>query len=184
MSLAHLPIAVHGDYLVMHTLFTLNNLKYKIHFDFLNWRFFCRLHNTDYLNNTDSILMCRSLVFGLYNSLYEWFHPLYLSDKKNRFKTQEFVRMKLLPELYNLIVRYVSRWVYVHAIYAHLLHVWVKTWLWCELLHRLHTIHAVKIQLTYILPISQVQTWTPLVWRGLGSTGHLLELHPVPSMAL
>lgn len=43
--------------------------------------------------------------FGLYNSLYEWFHPLYLMDKQNGFKTQEFVLHKLLPELYNMVVR-------------------------------------------------------------------------------
>ncbi|XP_061597914.1 tissue alpha-L-fucosidase-like [Cololabis saira] len=48
----------------------------------------------------------RSLHYGLYNSLYEWFHPLYLNDKKNKFKTQEFVMNKLLPELYNMVVRY------------------------------------------------------------------------------
>lgn len=47
----------------------------------------------------------RSLHYGLYNSLYEWFHPLYLNDKKNGFKTQEFVTRKLLPELYNMVVR-------------------------------------------------------------------------------
>ncbi|XP_061521321.1 tissue alpha-L-fucosidase-like [Phycodurus eques] len=48
----------------------------------------------------------RSLHFGLYNSLYEWFHPLYLTDKQNGFKTQDFVLHKLLPELYNMVVRY------------------------------------------------------------------------------
>ena len=50
----------------------------------------------------------RSLHYGLYNSLYEWFHPLYLKDKKNGFKTQEFVMNKLLPELYNMVVRSVT----------------------------------------------------------------------------
>ncbi|KAM9824067.1 tissue alpha-L-fucosidase-like [Neosynchiropus ocellatus] len=48
----------------------------------------------------------RSLHFGLYNSLYEWFHPLYLADKKNGFRTQDFVLHKLLPELRNMVVRY------------------------------------------------------------------------------
>ncbi|KAK0131714.1 Tissue alpha-L-fucosidase [Merluccius polli] len=36
----------------------------------------------------------------------KWFNPLYLSDKKNGFKTQEFVMQKMLPELYNMVVRY------------------------------------------------------------------------------
>ena len=30
------------------------------------------------------------LVFGIYHSLYEWFHPVYLQDKQNGFKTQYF----------------------------------------------------------------------------------------------
>jgi alpha-L-fucosidase len=30
------------------------------------------------------------IVFGLYHSLYEWFHPLYLLDKQNNFTTQYF----------------------------------------------------------------------------------------------
>jgi hypothetical protein len=30
------------------------------------------------------------MVFGLYHSLYEWFHPLYLEDKQNGFTTQRF----------------------------------------------------------------------------------------------
>ena len=29
--------------------------------------------------------------FGLYHSLFEWFHPLYVRDKANKFKTQDFV---------------------------------------------------------------------------------------------
>ena len=43
------------------------------------------------------------LKFGLYHSLYEWFHPLYLQDKKNKFKTQDFVRTKTVPELYEIV---------------------------------------------------------------------------------
>ncbi|KAG5842336.1 hypothetical protein ANANG_G00176550 [Anguilla anguilla] len=48
----------------------------------------------------------RSLRYGIYNSLFEWFHPLYLSDKKSGFKTQEFVFSKVLPELHELVTRY------------------------------------------------------------------------------
>ncbi|GCB71992.1 hypothetical protein scyTo_0006137 [Scyliorhinus torazame] len=36
----------------------------------------------------------------------QWFHPLYLYDKKNHFKTQKFVVEKTLPELYDLVTRY------------------------------------------------------------------------------
>ena len=31
-----------------------------------------------------------SINFGLYHSMFEWFHPLYLEDKQNGFKTQLF----------------------------------------------------------------------------------------------
>ena len=30
------------------------------------------------------------LIFGLYHSLFEWFHPLYLEDKQNAYQTQFF----------------------------------------------------------------------------------------------
>ena len=31
-----------------------------------------------------------NITFGLYHCKYEWFHPLYLEDKKNNFTTQLF----------------------------------------------------------------------------------------------
>ncbi|XP_076864725.1 tissue alpha-L-fucosidase-like isoform X1 [Brachyhypopomus gauderio] len=48
----------------------------------------------------------KSLHYGLYHSLFEWFNPLYLNDKKNEFKTQDFIYYKILPELYDLVTRY------------------------------------------------------------------------------
>lgn len=48
----------------------------------------------------------RSLRVGLYHSMYEWFHPLYLLDKKSGYKTQNFVAMKTLPELIDLVMTY------------------------------------------------------------------------------
>jgi alpha-L-fucosidase len=46
------------------------------------------------------------LRFGLYHSLYEWFNPLYLDDKSSGFKTKNFVEMKTMPELYDLVNKY------------------------------------------------------------------------------
>uniref|UniRef100_H2YIK7 alpha-L-fucosidase n=1 Tax=Ciona savignyi TaxID=51511 RepID=H2YIK7_CIOSA len=47
-----------------------------------------------------------SMHFGLYHSLYEWFNPLYLEDKENKFQTNRFVAEKTLPELYELVKAY------------------------------------------------------------------------------
>jgi len=46
------------------------------------------------------------LKFGLYHSLYEWFNPLWVHDTENNLTTDEFVRFKTLPELYELVNTY------------------------------------------------------------------------------
>ncbi|XP_021348707.1 alpha-L-fucosidase-like [Mizuhopecten yessoensis] len=50
----------------------------------------------------------QGIKFGTYHSLFEWYNPMYLSDKANGFKTQDFVREKTLPELYELVNNYKS----------------------------------------------------------------------------
>ncbi|KAJ4431861.1 hypothetical protein ANN_20467 [Periplaneta americana] len=50
----------------------------------------------------NSIRAKTDLKFGLYHSLYEWYNPLYMSDKNNGFQTQLFVEQKTMPELYEL----------------------------------------------------------------------------------
>ncbi|XP_071355416.1 tissue alpha-L-fucosidase-like [Trachinotus anak] len=71
-----------------------------------NWNSVDTGPHRDLVGDLGEAVRNRSLHYGLYNSLYEWFHPLYLADKKNGFKTQAFVTHKLLPELYNMVVRY------------------------------------------------------------------------------
>ncbi|XP_012228334.1 alpha-L-fucosidase-like [Linepithema humile] len=44
--------------------------------------------------------------FGLYHSMYEWYNPLYVTDKRNNFTTNKFVTQKILPELQELIEIY------------------------------------------------------------------------------
>ena len=39
-----------------------------------------------------------NITFGLYYSLYEWFHPLYLKDKANKFLTQDYVDVSTVNE--------------------------------------------------------------------------------------
>ncbi|XP_076783004.1 plasma alpha-L-fucosidase [Arvicanthis niloticus] len=46
------------------------------------------------------------LHFGLYYSLFEWFHPLFLEDKSSSFQKQRFPISKTLPELYELVNKY------------------------------------------------------------------------------
>ncbi|KAK2106170.1 Tissue alpha-L-fucosidase [Saguinus oedipus] len=57
----------------------------------------------DLVGELGTALRKRNMHYGLYHSLLEWFHPLYLLDKKNGFKTQHFVSAKTMPELYDLV---------------------------------------------------------------------------------
>lgn len=54
----------------------------------------------------DAIVKKANVKFGLYHSLYEWFHPLYLADKANNYTTQHFVNNKVYPEMLELIHKY------------------------------------------------------------------------------
>lgn len=60
----------------------------------------------DLVGELGTAIRKRDIRYGLYHSLLEWFHPLYLRDKENGFKTQSFVHAKTMPELYDLVNRY------------------------------------------------------------------------------
>lgn len=54
----------------------------------------------------DAVRTNTSMRFGLYHSLFEWFNPLYLSDKAKSFGDNQFVVNKV-----NIFVEYVfHRW--------------------------------------------------------------------------
>ncbi|GAB6019028.1 hypothetical protein CHUAL_000657 [Chamberlinius hualienensis] len=53
-----------------------------------------------------SIRKKTDLRFGVYHSLMDWFHPLYLQDKSKLFINSSFPEAKTLPELYDLVNKY------------------------------------------------------------------------------
>ncbi|RXN22288.1 tissue alpha-L-fucosidase-like protein [Labeo rohita] len=71
-----------------------------------NWNSVDTGPHRDLVADFGTAIRKRSLHYGLYSSLYEWFNPLYLTDKQAGFKTQEFVEKKVMPELHNLVNRY------------------------------------------------------------------------------
>ncbi|XP_057312910.1 alpha-L-fucosidase-like isoform X2 [Hydractinia symbiolongicarpus] len=50
--------------------------------------------------------------FGMYYSLFEWFHPLYLFDKSNNFTTQEYVKNVALPQMHDYVTRYKPEYIW------------------------------------------------------------------------
>ncbi|XP_014681614.1 PREDICTED: alpha-L-fucosidase-like [Priapulus caudatus] len=44
--------------------------------------------------------------FGLYYSLFEWFHPLYLKDAASKYKSQEYVESVSWPQLHEIVNTY------------------------------------------------------------------------------
>jgi len=54
----------------------------------------------------DAVRAKTDVKFGLYHSMFEWFHPLFLKDQANNFTTQDFVTSKTMPELYEIVNKY------------------------------------------------------------------------------
>ncbi|XP_032901208.1 tissue alpha-L-fucosidase-like [Amblyraja radiata] len=71
-----------------------------------NWNSIDTGPHRDLVGDLAAAVRRRKLYYGVYHSLLEWFNPLFLYDKLNKFKTQKFVVEKTLPELYELVMRY------------------------------------------------------------------------------
>ncbi|XP_067673730.1 alpha-L-fucosidase-like [Haliotis asinina] len=54
----------------------------------------------------NSIRRTTNIEFGLYHSLFEFVNPYFLEDQKNGFTTQDFIKYKTMPELYELVNMY------------------------------------------------------------------------------
>lgn len=63
-------------------------------------------HTDLVLELSTAIRKKQGMHFGVYYSLYEWYNPMYLEDKKNTFESSSYVKNKMLPELYELVNTY------------------------------------------------------------------------------
>ncbi|KAK5645166.1 hypothetical protein RI129_006466 [Pyrocoelia pectoralis] len=60
----------------------------------------------DLLGEFTNAVRNTSMKFGLYYTLFEWYHPQYMSDKKSKFTKNDFVLHKVLPEMMEMVNLY------------------------------------------------------------------------------
>jgi alpha-L-fucosidase len=60
----------------------------------------------DLVGDLAKSIRSHNLTFGIYHSLLEWYHPLYMQDKANKWATHEFVKTKVRPSLEELVNTY------------------------------------------------------------------------------
>ena len=84
-----------------HEGFTLWPSKYSF-----NWNAMDIGPKRDIVGELAQAVRESGLRFGTYHSLLEWFHPLYVQEKKNSFKTNLFVQLKIRPEMEELVNTY------------------------------------------------------------------------------
>lgn len=60
----------------------------------------------DIIKELSDAVRGRSMKFGIYYSLFEWFNRLYTSDKLHGFLRQNYVNNKMWPELFEIIDRF------------------------------------------------------------------------------
>uniref|UniRef100_F6TJX9 Alpha-L-fucosidase n=1 Tax=Monodelphis domestica TaxID=13616 RepID=F6TJX9_MONDO len=72
-----------------------------------NWNSVDRGPRRDIVKEIEVAIRSKTdLHFGLYYSLFEWFNPLFLLDKANKFKSKRYPVAKSLPDLYDLVNTY------------------------------------------------------------------------------
>lgn len=62
--------------------------------------------NRDIIKELSQAVRDKSMKFGIYYSLFEWFNRMYLSDKLHGFLKQTYVNYKMWPELVEIIDRF------------------------------------------------------------------------------
>ncbi|KAG6440413.1 hypothetical protein O3G_MSEX001294 [Manduca sexta] len=60
----------------------------------------------DLVGDLAKAVRAEGLKFGVYHSLYEWYNPIYLEDRRTGFATQTYVETKLWPDIKQLINDY------------------------------------------------------------------------------
>ncbi|VDP52260.1 unnamed protein product [Soboliphyme baturini] len=55
----------------------------------------------DLVGQLEKSIRKAGIKFGLYFSLLDWFHPLYLEDKNRSFKTQKYIELEEIVTTYN-----------------------------------------------------------------------------------
>ena len=85
-----------------HEGFTLWPSTYSPH-----WNSFEVGPKRDIVCELNQTIRAAGLHFGTYYSLMEWFHPMYMAEKKANFSTtRDFVNFKVRPEMEELVNRY------------------------------------------------------------------------------
>lgn len=60
----------------------------------------------DIIKELSEAVRTKSMKFGIYYSLFEWFNRMYMSDQLHGFLRQTYVNNKVWPELFEIIGRY------------------------------------------------------------------------------
>jgi len=60
----------------------------------------------DLVGDLTTAVRKQNLTMGLYYSLFEWFHPLYLQDKANNWTTTYYADQVVSPQLRDIVNTY------------------------------------------------------------------------------